>query len=430
MTVQQSLQQGLQFFRQDQLNSAVRVWLRGLNGVSAPADEAPFWCWLGAALRRAGQPAQALLMHQQLLQEQLATPYWLAHARIQLGLDLLAQREPKLAQHYAQPPTAEWAQDGELLMQYAELQLGLADDRGAEQSLETAMQALDTDPLAVAVAGLHLLQLYGRDGQVSAARLQQVIARASGHVALLGQQAQREMWLLLGQACERLGQRQEAVQHFERALACPVSKPTPAKPRRLSLVEYKLRQMTSEIEIELLREKNAVQHQQVQQLEASGFRDEITGLYNPRYLAMRWHDLHAAVEEGGMLCHVSLGIDLFASISEVLGKDNALVCYHQVARVAQEACPADWILVASGAGAFDLLAANASRTAIEQFYARLQSAVQALDMLYLPEPLHLSAGAAFHQRGEARDILQLRANLALFLAQREQRNQICWDGEV
>ena len=113
MTVQQSLQQGLQFFRQDQLNSAVRVWLRGLNSVSAPADEAPFWCWLGAALRRAGQSAQALLIHHQLLQEQLATPYWLAHARIQLGLDLLAQREPKLAQHYAQPPTAEWAQDGE-----------------------------------------------------------------------------------------------------------------------------------------------------------------------------------------------------------------------------------------------------------------------------------------------------------------------------
>jgi diguanylate cyclase (GGDEF)-like protein len=352
--------------------------------------------------------------------------------KMQLCLDLLALERRDLAQkallqacEFVDLPRCPILQ--ELL---GEVYSAFADDERAALALESAIRLYQTDAISVAQCSLQLLKVYARIDALAPERLSAAIEIANQHLPLLEGQS-RQMAIELGRACQVLGRITEAAYYFKQALAMPVSKASKrAKPRRLSMVEYKLQQITSDIEIEMLREKNVAQHQHVQQLETAGFRDEITGLYNTRYLAMRWSHLHQQAKQGLELCMLSIGVNLFASISEVLGKESAVLSYVQIGQILQLECPENAILATSGAGSFELLILGQKKAQVEALIAQVQAKVARIEQAYLPEPLSISIGGAYYEQDEERDVFQLRANLALFLAQRNESQLICWDGEL
>ncbi|WP_348946037.1 diguanylate cyclase [Chitinibacter sp. FCG-7] len=432
MNQQQQLDKGLALARKGHLKSAVKVWLAGLQAAASLYEEVQYWAVLGAQIRQAGQIEQALAMHTHALQLSANDRYLQSLLQLHLGLDLIDLSQPDLALralHKAHdfPDIACCPILQELISQ---IHAHLGDYAQARVALELAIELYADDDLAQAHCSLALLQLYAQRPAVEDERLVRAIEIACRHLHLLEGDRQ-QMLIELGRACRIVGHEAQAADYFGQALALAGGAlPTQHKPRRLSAIEFKLQQITNEIEIELLREKNAAQHQQVQQLETVGFRDEITGLYNPRYFSMRWDALLRQAEGGKPVCLLSIGIDLYASISEVLGKEAALLIYIQIAQILQAECPADAILMTSGTGAFELLVLDMPKQQIEEMMARVQQHMSTLEQGHLPEPLGISIGGAYYQPGETRDIFQLRANLALFLAQRKEMNEISWDGEL
>jgi GGDEF domain-containing protein len=428
---QQNISNGRLLMRQGQYGAGIKEWLAGLAASQSLQDELPYWVLLGQVFREAKQAERALSLHQHAFNAVGDDFYLQSLIRMHLALDLLALGDAALAQKLLQQacqferlahcPTLQ-----ELL---GEIYFALAQYELSAQALQLAIELYQDDAIAIAQCSLLLLKTYAQIPDVAPARLAAAIEIAHQHLALLPEQA-RQLAIELGRACEMLARPNDAAAYFKMALALPAPKSSKkAKPRRLSIVEYKLQQITSDIEIEMLREKNAAQHQQVKQLETAGFRDEVTGLYNSRYLAMRWADLQQLAQQGTELCLLNIAINLFASISEVLGKDLALLTYTQIGHILKYQCPDDAILVTSGTGAFELLLLDRDKTAVEQLIAQVQQKISQIEQVYLPEPLSISVGGAYFETHEARDVFQLRANLALFLAQRKESKQICWDGD-
>jgi GGDEF domain-containing protein len=431
MEHQQNINTGRQLMRQGQYGAGIKEWLAGLAASQTLHEELTYWVLLGQLFRDAKQFERALSLHQHAFNAVGDDRYLQSLIRMHLALDLLALGDAELAQksllqacefeQLAHCPTLQ-----ELLGQ---IYFALALYESSAQALQLAIELYQDDAIAIAQCSLLLLKTYAQIPDIAPERLAVAIEIANQHLSLLPEQA-RQLAIELGRACQVLARPNDAAAYFKMALSLPAPKSSKKpKPRRLSIVEYKLQQITSDIEIEMLREKNAAQHQQVQQLETAGFRDEVTGLYNSRYLAMRWPDLHQLAQQGTELCLLNIAINLFASISEVLGKELALLTYTQIGHILKNQCPDDAILMTSGTGAFELLLLDKQKKDVEQLIGEVQQNVAQIEQVYLPEPLSISVGGAYFETHEARDVFQLRANLALFLAQRKESKQICWDGD-
>ncbi|WP_410499375.1 diguanylate cyclase domain-containing protein [Chitinibacter sp. S2-10] len=425
------LRKGCDFFRQGQLNAAAKVCLQALQQCPSLLDEVPFWALLGGSLTQGGQPERGLNLHQHALQLARQDDYLLCLLHLHIALDLQAMDEANLAQISLQrgmvfPRLQSCPILQELLCQiYCEQ----GSPELALQSLELAIELYRDDAIAVAYCSRRLLQLFAACPQVESERLGRALRIAEAHLDFFPAN-ERQMRIELGRACQSLGRDLDAVGYFKQALQLKEQQVmTSSRPRSLIAIERKLQNITSEIEIHLLREQNAEQYQQVQQLESAGFRDDITGLYNARYLEMRWDDFLLQAQRGGQVALLCIGINHYASISEVLGKEVALESYIKVAHLLQADQLGKGFLVTTGLGAFELVLLDMLPAEIEHTFVQVQMHVAQLEQGYWPEPLGISVGGAFYQAGESREIFHLRANLALFLAQRKEMHEICWDGE-
>ncbi|MFC7418962.1 diguanylate cyclase domain-containing protein [Iodobacter arcticus] len=426
MSHQQALLlEGRNLYRQGQPALAISAFLSGIEeSLDKGENEAIYWLELAHLFRETGQVERALALNQYGLQLAADDAYLICAARLGLAADLWVLNKPASAlammqQSMENPALYECAYLLERLSQLYSLQ---AEWLQALVLLEKAIALYQNEPLALACCGLALLKLQAKAAVWSESV--DGIAIVKKYMHLLPNY-QREMQTELGHACQALGQFAEAADYFRHALQlAKVQKKS--RPRRLAAVEYKLRHMTSDIEIELLREKNVAQHQQVQELENVSFRDELSGLHNARYLAMRWPALLDQADETA-LCLLSIGIDHFASLREVFGSELAYIAYHQVARILQQHTPAKAILVSAGIGSFSLVLAGMDKAAIEQMAACMQLDVAHLESAHLPEPFSVGMGGAFFQQGDTAEILQLRADLALFLGQRKGQGQLLWD---
>jgi diguanylate cyclase (GGDEF)-like protein len=427
---QELLLKGRSFYRQGDMALAISSFLAGIEeSLAADENEAIYWIELAHLFRETGQSERALALNQYGLQLAEDDDYLLCAARLGLAADLWVLNKQASAlsmmqQALANPALYECAYLLERLSQLYTLQeewllaLGL---------VEKAIVLYQGDPAAMASCGLALLKLQAKAKVCSG--LLDGLAIVKEYMHLLPN-AQREMQIELGRAYQAAGQFAESATHFMNALQISAKAQKKTRPRRLAAVEYKLRHMTSEIEIELLREKNVAQHQQVQELENVTFRDELTGLHNARYLEVCWPSLLDQARDEIPLCLLSLGIDQFASIREVFGSELAYIAYHQVARILQSHLPAKAVLVCKGLGSFSLALLALEKAQIEQFAAQVQQDLARLESTHLPQPLSISMGGAFFQTGDTAEILQLRADLALFLGQRQGLGPLFWDEET
>jgi GGDEF domain-containing protein len=435
MSHQQALLiKGRRLYRQGQPALAVSSFLAGIEeSLDLSENETIYWIELAHLFRETGQVERSLTLNQYGLQLAGDDAYLICATRLGLAADLWLLNKKDSALKMMQqvldnPALYSCAYLLERLSQLYSLQ---EEWQLALDLLEKAIILYQTEPAAMAGCGLALLKL---DAKVAISAESLDRAKLLNNVEVLKKymhhlpRSSREIHIELGRAYQRLELFAESVEYFSKALQLPTKAKKTSRPRRLAAVEYKLRQMTSEIEIELLREKNVAQHQQVQELENVTFRDEHSGLHNARYLEMRWPVLLDQAQSE-TLCLLSLGIDHFASIREVFGSEFAYIAYHQVARILQIHTPIHAVLVCSGLGSFSLAIPAINKIQIEQITLHIQQDIAKLESIHLPEPLSLSMGGAFFQLGDTAEILHLRADLALFLALRKGAGQLLWEEE-
>ena len=236
--------------------------------------------------------------------------------------------------------------------------------------------------------------------------------------------------LLLAQASQRLGRYSVATAFYQAAMALQTEqKKTKKRPRRLLDVEFKLQQTTSEIEIDLLRHKNALQYEQVRQLESATYRDTLTGLHNLRYLQARWDELMTQAHHSQILSVMHLGVDQSTHLREVMGDAVADECAQRIANILRRCRPSHAELVAANNNEFRLVWPQATSQHVMQLASEIQQAVSELDCSQLPEALTVSIGCTAYHSGDSVDVLQLRADLALYLAMRRGAGAIVWKGQ-
>nr|WP_314898663.1 GGDEF domain-containing protein [uncultured Deefgea sp.] len=241
--------------------------------------------------------------------------------------------------------------------------------------------------------------------------------------------------LALAQCSERLAHYSEAVHFYQAAIALQAQHKTSKKtPRRLLGVELKLQQTISDIEIEVLRNNNAQQIEQVRLLESATYRDQLTGLHNLRYLQARWGEIleqaQLRVGQPQTLCLIHIGVDQSTFLRDVLGDDIANDSVLRIANVLRRIRPEGAILVAANNNQFRMIWPQTEQAAVNALIHFIQQEVALLDCSQLPEALTVSFGCTELAKGDVLDVLQLRADLALYLALRSGAGAIVWEGAV
>lgn len=410
--------------RQGQSKRAMQTLLDGLALTQEQAgDETGYWLAIADLEHEAGQFETALSLHHRALalarsdQQQCS-------AQLGLAADLWAMGEESTASALQEQALAFPALNADpvLLEQSARLYQLQQQWHLALPQLEAAANALsDAEVLHLAILRLYL-RLDRVEGLATAVEkaVAMLDSAAYSHESLL---------LLLAQASQRLARYPEAVAFYQMAMLQQTEqKKVKKRPRRLLDVEFKLQQTTSEIEIDLLRHKNALQHEQVRQLESATFRDALTGLHNHRYLKARWEEVMTQAHQSHALCVMHLGVDQSTHLRDVMGDAVADECAQRIANVLRRCCPKYAELIAANNNEFRIIWPQVTPEHVVQLAADIQQEVSELDCSQLPEPLTVSIGCTAYQPGDSVDVLQLRADLALYLAMRRGAGAVVWEG--
>jgi diguanylate cyclase (GGDEF)-like protein len=147
-------------------------------------------------------------------------------------------------------------------------------------------------------------------------------------------------------------------------------------------------------------------------------------------LQARWDELMAQAHQSHVLSVMHLGVDQSTHLREVMGDAVADECAQRIANVLRHYCPSNAELVAANNNEFRLVWPQASSQAVMQLASEIQQAVSELDCSKLPEALTVSIGCTAYHPGDRVDVLQLRADLALYLAMRRGAGAVVWEGAV
>ncbi|WP_297575377.1 GGDEF domain-containing protein [uncultured Deefgea sp.] len=417
---------GRTLLQQGQSHQALQHFLDGLAlAQSEQSNEAAYWLAIADIVHDSGQFERALSLHQHALA--LAdSAAQSCSAYLGLAADLWAMGQetvayPLQAQALAFPALQD---DAILLVQSARLyQLQQQWPAALAQLERAARQVADSDSL---VLHWSILSLYLRIN--APLDLPAAIDRASAALSHAGSSDLRGLLLIkLAQASQACQQYTAAVDFYQAAMRHSAQHKKPQRPRRLRDVEFKLQQTTSDIEIDLLRLKNAQQDEQVRWLESATYRDAVTGLHNLRYLEARWPTLLAQAIDQPSLCVLHLGVDQSTYLREVMGEAKSNDCSVRITRVLQDALPEGTELIAGGQLVFKLILPNSSADLANALIEQIQQQIAQLDFSDLPEALTLSMGGTIYQQGDTVDVLQLRADLALYLAMRHGAGAVVWE---
>jgi len=416
--------------RQGHPKRAMQALLDGLAlAQNSKGDEAGYWLAIANLGHEAGEYATALALHQRALALARCDKQRCS-AQLGLAADLWAMGEETTALVLQQAALsfAGLAADPVLLEESARLYRLQQQWLLALQQYTAAVSAVtETDALALHLAILEVhLQLPTIDGLAVA------VEQAKQALALsVATHLHEPLLLALAQSCERLAHYVAAAEFYQAAIALQTAQKKVLKtPRRLLGIELKLQQTISEIEIDVLRHKNAQQIEQVQRLESATYRDSLTGLHNLRYLQARWDDLLAQAQQTHALCVIHMGVDQSTHLRDVMGDEVANESVLRIANVLRRCCPADGVLVAANNSEFRLLLPLAEKAPVQHLIDMIQREVALLDCTQLPEALTVSFGCTAFQAGDHVDVLQLRADLALYLAMRRGAGAVVWEAQA
>ncbi len=415
--------------RQGQLKLAMQGYLDGLerclNAAVPPAGvEAAYWLAIGDVEHEVGQWAQALALHQRgfALSEDEALQ---CSAKLGMAADLWAMGETALALQLQQQAMtfADLSNSPQLLAQSARVYQLQQQWPQALCQLQTAVRERG-DALALHVAILDIYLCSGLSEGVANAIEQAKLALS----VPADNQLREQLFRKLAQVSEYQNEFAEAANYYQSALALHVDeKKRQKRPRWLLDVELQLQQTTNEIEMDILRNKNAQQNEHVRRLESSHYREGKTQLHNLAYLQLSWPELFARAEQGQALCLLHLAVDNASHLREVFGDEVAENYFVQIAAALKCCQPDGAELISVSQSEFRLVWPLANEQDVALLTKKIQQQVKKIDSSSLPEALSVSVGATAYVAEDTLDVLQLRANLALYLAMRRGSGALVWE---
>ncbi|KAF0814719.1 Diguanylate cyclase VdcA [Andreprevotia sp. IGB-42] len=197
--------------------------------------------------------------------------------------------------------------------------------------------------------------------------------------------------------------------------------------RRLASLEIKLRLMSSELEVQQLRQQSEAHNQQMKQLETAAYRDGLTGIYNRRTLDQRLPDLvQLAQSSDTALSLLVIDFDHFKQINDNhshLAGDRVL---KQGALLLQDGIRDADLLARYGGEEFTLVLPGAPLHVAMQVAERIRRRIAEYPWEKVAPGLHVtvSIGCAQLRDGDGGDSLIAQADEALYRAKRAGRNRV------
>jgi len=181
--------------------------------------------------------------------------------------------------------------------------------------------------------------------------------------------------------------------------------------------------------IRVMQEEEALLHERERSLEAISVTDELTGLFNRRFLnASLIKKIAATRRSGTNLSLLMLDVDHFKDFNDTYGHPEGDKVLAALGRLLKETLREEDIACRYGGEEFVVILHNAGREAANEAASRIRTRFAKLP--FTPRPakavhLTISIGAAVLIPGETGEHLIFRADQALYRAKQTGRNRVC-----
>ncbi|SMC29914.1 diguanylate cyclase (GGDEF) domain-containing protein [Andreprevotia lacus DSM 23236] len=202
---------------------------------------------------------------------------------------------------------------------------------------------------------------------------------------------------------------------------------TRSSARRLANLEIKLRLMSSELEVQQLRQQSQATSQQMKQLETAAYRDGLTGIYNRRTLDQRLPDLVKLAQGSGTpLAILVIDFDHFKLINDNFSHQTGDRVLQEGALLLQEGIRDADLLARYGGEEFALVLPGATLPVAVQVAERIRQRVANFDWDEIAPGLRVtvSIGCAQLRATDTIESLIALADQALYSAKRGGRNRV------
>lgn len=186
--------------------------------------------------------------------------------------------------------------------------------------------------------------------------------------------------------------------------------------------------------VTILARQTATEIIRVAALERNAFTDDLTGLFNRRYLSLRIsNDITRALSHGADFSLIMLDIDRFKSINDTYGHQTGDEVLRAVASAVAQNIRLSDIAVRYGGEEFIVVAVNTNKAEALRLAERLRDNIEGLPIpIDHGRELRVSAslGVASLRNGDDIHSLLRRADNALYCAKRRGRNRVCEEDEA
>lgn len=188
------------------------------------------------------------------------------------------------------------------------------------------------------------------------------------------------------------------------------------------------------LSVAVLSRRTATEMMRVAALERNLFTDDLTGLFNRRYLSVRIpSEIARALRYGTELSLIMVDVDHFKSINDNFGHPAGDDVLQAVAVTIAQSIRASDVALRYGGEEFLIMATSTNKAGALCLAERLRLKIEALPIFVEHRrELHISIslGVASLRGGDDIHSLLRRADAALYCAKRRGRNRVCEESDI
>ncbi|MCB5196976.1 GGDEF domain-containing protein [Deefgea salmonis] len=195
--------------------------------------------------------------------------------------------------------------------------------------------------------------------------------------------------------------------------------------RRLQNVEMKLKLLSSELEVNQLKQQRDQEVGRLRALESAVYHDSLTGVYNRRALDERLPDLlRLTQEEQGNLLAIMIDFDHFKQINDLFSHHIGDMVLRTACDVLSQLTRENDMLARYGGEEFVLIVHHIDTAIANKIAERMRQKIEQFNWseLQIGLQVSISLGGAVWQYGESATELLARADKALYAAKHSGRN--------
>ncbi|WP_288843839.1 GGDEF domain-containing protein, partial [uncultured Deefgea sp.] len=195
--------------------------------------------------------------------------------------------------------------------------------------------------------------------------------------------------------------------------------------RRLQNVEMKLKLLSSELEVNQLKQQRHQEVDRLRELESAVYHDGLTGVYNRRALDERLPELLRLTQESqGHLLAIMIDFDHFKQVNDRFSHHIGDVVLRTACELLSKLTRDNDMLARYGGEEFVLIVHHIDAAIANHIAERMRQKIEQFNWADLQTGLHvsISLGCAVWQYGESAEQLLARADKALYAAKHGGRN--------